>query len=91
MTERSNERVLVTGGAGFIGSHTVDRLMAAGDRVVVVTEAYHLPRSLAVSRPHFPVVHGSSAPTPTKQAVKYALREVASWAVHLWLKQRGAS
>ncbi len=27
---------VVTGGAGFIGSHTVDRLIAAGDRVIVL-------------------------------------------------------
>ena len=29
-------RVLVTGGAGFIGSHFVKRLVAAGDEVVVL-------------------------------------------------------
>ena len=29
-------RVLVTGGAGYIGSHTVVRLAAAGHEVVVV-------------------------------------------------------
>lgn len=29
-------RVLVTGGAGFIGSHVADRFLAAGDRVVIV-------------------------------------------------------
>jgi UDP-glucose 4-epimerase len=29
-------RVLVTGGAGFIGSHVADRFLAAGNRVVVV-------------------------------------------------------
>ncbi len=31
-------RVLVTGGAGFIGSHLVERLVARGDRVVVVDD-----------------------------------------------------
>ena len=29
-------RALVTGGAGFIGSHLIDRLVARGDHVVVI-------------------------------------------------------
>lgn len=33
---RHNYRVLVTGGAGFVGSHIVDRLLAEGHRVLVV-------------------------------------------------------
>ena len=29
-------RILITGGAGFIGSHMVDRLIAEGHQVVVM-------------------------------------------------------
>src|SRR4051794_2682853 len=36
MAETSGGRVLVTGGAGFIGSHLVEALLARGDRVRVV-------------------------------------------------------
>lgn len=38
-------RVLVTGGAGFIGSHLVDRLVAAGDTVTVVDDLSHGKRA----------------------------------------------
>jgi UDP-glucuronate 4-epimerase len=34
----SGQTIVVTGGAGFIGSHLVDRLLARGDRVVCVDD-----------------------------------------------------
>ncbi|CAA7044231.1 unnamed protein product [Microthlaspi erraticum] len=34
--KRKGLRVVVTGGAGFVGSHLVDRLIARGDNVIVV-------------------------------------------------------
>ncbi|XP_022741307.1 UDP-glucuronic acid decarboxylase 2-like isoform X2 [Durio zibethinus] len=34
--KRKNLRIVVTGGAGFVGSHLVDRLIGRGDSVIVV-------------------------------------------------------
>ena len=36
----SRKRVLVTGGAGFVGSHLIDRLLARGDEVVCVDNLF---------------------------------------------------
>ena len=38
------KRVLVTGGAGFLGSHLCERLLALGDDVVCVDNYYSSSR-----------------------------------------------
>lgn len=38
--KRRGLRVVVTGGAGFVGSHLVDRLLARGDSVIVVDNLF---------------------------------------------------
>lgn len=58
--------ILVTGGAGFIGSHTVEALLARGERVIALDNFndYYDPdrkhRNIApfLANPNFRVVHG---------------------------------
>jgi UDP-glucuronate decarboxylase len=52
----NRRRVLVTGGAGFIGSHLCERLLALGDQVLCVDNFFSAPRSnvaALLSNPNF--------------------------------------
>lgn len=53
--------VLVTGGAGFIGSHLVERLLASGDHVLVLDNYATARRDSLTSHPGLTIVEGSIA------------------------------
>jgi dihydroflavonol-4-reductase len=81
-------RTVVTGGAGFIGSHLVERLVERGERVVVLerpgADVAHLPEGVEVVRADIRDREG------TRQAVEGA-RFVYHLAANpnLWARDRG--
>jgi len=65
---RPNARVLVTGGAGFIGSHLVDRLVASGCEVTVLDNFRNGKRENlagAAQTGHLRVIEGDITDGPT--------------------------
>ncbi len=53
------KRILITGGAGFLGSHLCDRLIARGDDVLCVDNFYTSRKEniqQLMSHPHFEVL-----------------------------------
>lgn len=54
-------RVLITGGAGFIGSHLADRLLACGDEVLVIDNFATGRRDNLTPQPGLTVIEGSIA------------------------------
>ena len=62
-------RVLITGGAGFIGSHVADRLLARGDRVLVVDNFATGRRDNLPPREALELVEASIADTARVDAI----------------------
>ncbi|KAI9090867.1 hypothetical protein DFS34DRAFT_643809 [Phlyctochytrium arcticum] len=59
LPSRSRKRILVTGGAGFVGSHLVDRLMMMGHEVIVLDNYFTGRKGNIehwVGHPHFEIV-----------------------------------
>ena len=54
-------KVLVTGGAGFIGSHLVDRLLARGDQVLVIDNYATGRRDNLAAHPRLTVIENTIA------------------------------
>lgn len=54
-------KVLITGGAGFVGSHIADRLLARGDSVLVLDNYATGRRDNLVPHPNLEVVEGTIA------------------------------
>jgi len=54
-------KVLITGGAGFIGSHVADRLLGRGDRVLVVDNYATGRRDNLAAHPGLRIVEGTIA------------------------------
>ncbi len=46
MKNYSNKRILITGGAGFLGSHLCERLLNKGHEIVCVDNFYTGGRSI---------------------------------------------
>ncbi|GAA5829584.1 hypothetical protein JCM5353_006795 [Sporobolomyces roseus] len=61
LSRQARKRILVTGGAGFVGSHLVDRLMFMGHDVVVLDNFFSGSKSTLahwVGHPNFELVRG---------------------------------
>src|SRR4051794_4014723 len=72
------ERILITGGAGFIGSHLADRLLASGYRVRALDNLAPQVHGGAARRPEYldPDVELMHGDVRDPEAVKLALQNI---------------
>lgn len=83
--ELSSKKVVVTGGAGFIGSHTVDRLLELGHEVVVIDNySTGRPENLAHLKGHagLRVIQADIANPEDQKKFEGAFKG-AQWVIHL--------
>ncbi|CEQ39919.1 SPOSA6832_01486 [Sporobolomyces salmonicolor] len=76
LSRQARKRILVTGGAGFVGSHLVDRLMFLGHDVVVLDNFFSGSKTTLahwVSPPKLTIRRSSTAATPTSSLCEETL------------------
>lgn len=78
MTREGRCRVAVTGACGFIGSHTVEALVAAGYRVLAIDDLTH-----PCGHPLPPAVDVLTADAGGAEAARALLRFRPHWVLHL--------
>jgi UDP-glucose 4-epimerase len=78
----TNSRVVVTGGAGFIGSHLVDVLLEAGNEVIVVDDFSSGSRANLAPHERARALHIEEASVLDEQAMRTLCRD-ASYVLHL--------
>jgi len=89
MGSRKVEKILITGGAGFIGSHLVDRLLETGEEVIVIDnfDDFYSPQIKRdnlknhLSNPHFKLLEADIRDKKALQQI-FELNEITK-VVHL--------
>ena len=72
-TRAAHDQVLITGGAGFIGSHLADRLLGRGDEVLVIDNfATGAPRHADAARAGLELVEGTIADRDARATSAFA-------------------
>ncbi len=78
-------RVLVTGGGGFIGSHTVDALLAAGDEVCVLDDFSSGRRANLSAHPNLRIIEGDIRDPATVQQALFGVTHVMHLAAQVFV------
>ena len=82
----AGKRFLVTGGAGFVGSHVVDALLAGGASLVAVSDNFSLGKranlaAAKTARPDLPVFEADCTDDGAMKKVRDAIGKV-DWCIH---------
>ena len=95
MADIKGKNVLITGGAGFIGSHLTDTLLAAGAEKVVIVDNFFLgkDRNIAEAKANYPgrvIVYRDDARDLGTMKAVMRKPTMGKMIFSFWLTTRGA-